>query len=141
MRIGENWLKMCFNYFKSVKTTSAPDAAGELAENTQTLISERKRNEMELGLLRELFKGGILKRASIHPAQQNGPAWTVKIEKNNGELETITLSMSGRTGETKFYRRLTAALMDIGRIGFAEVVVLLPEKLYEAPSVGAAGLK
>ncbi|EKT4531974.1 hypothetical protein QEM33_004621 [Pseudomonas putida] len=79
---------------------------------------------MRLLVLKELFASGVLAKAHVEPAPDDG--WVLRVTKCEGEVLTVTLA--AEAGEPKRYARQTAALMDAHRIGFRDVTIKLPEE-------------
>lgn len=77
---------------------------------------------MELKLLRELFKAGVLKAVHVVPAAMAEDSWTVFVDRIDGGQEHLTT----QRGQEKRFRSLSTAMEDVRRIGSKEVRVILP---------------
>ena len=77
---------------------------------------------MQLKILRELFRAGVLKSAHVTPAPMVEDSWVIFFERIDGRQENLTT----QRGEEKRYRGLPAAMEDIRRIGFKQVITVLP---------------
>lgn len=75
---------------------------------------------MEIKLLRKLFHDGFLVSAKALPAPMKPGQYVLVFIKTNGEEEYIT---KARNNETKTYKRVHGALLDVQDIGFKEMTV------------------
>lgn len=75
---------------------------------------------VEIRVLRELFREGMLLSATVVPAPLEHDRWMLMFEKRNGGVEYITRA---RTNVEKIYRRVNGALIDAREIGFQRVTV------------------
>lgn len=77
---------------------------------------------MEIRLLRQLFKEGMLLSATIAPAPMQPDSWLMVFDKPSGEQECIT---KARTSIDKYYKRINGAIADAELIGFQDVRIKL----------------
>lgn len=77
---------------------------------------------MELRLLKELFRSGVLGAVSVTPAPMEENSWIIMIDRLNGPSEIVTT----QRGQQKQYKSLPGAMEDVRRIGFREARVMLP---------------
>ncbi len=75
---------------------------------------------VEIRVLRELFREGMLLSATIVPVPLEQDRWLLKFEKSSGGVEFITRA---RTHEEKIYKRVNGALVDARDIGFQRVTI------------------
>lgn len=81
---------------------------------------------MEIKVLKELFREGLLRCAKIVPAPMESDRWLLVFEKANGGHERIT---KARTDNQKIYKRINGAIADAQEIGFRKVSLEFDEKL------------
>ena len=77
---------------------------------------------VEIRLLTQLFREGMLLSATIMPAPMQQDRWLMVFDKPSGEQERIT---KARSDIDKVYKRIHGALADAELIGFQEVKVRL----------------
>lgn len=73
---------------------------------------------MEIKVLKELFREGLLKYAKIVPAPMESDRWLLVFEKVSGGYERIT---KARSDDQKVYKRINGAIADAQEIGFRKV--------------------
>jgi len=81
---------------------------------------------VEIKVLKELFREGLLRCAKIVPAPMESDRWLLVFEKSNGGYERIT---KARTDNEKIYKRINGAIADAQEIGFRKVSLEFDEKL------------
>jgi len=75
---------------------------------------------LEIRILRELYREGVLKKASVVPSPAKQNRWLLVFERLSGDQEKITRA---RTNQEKVYKRINGALIDAREIGFKSVTV------------------
>jgi len=79
---------------------------------------------VDLKVLRELFRAGVLDAAHVTPAPMAENSWMVLVDRIDGEQECLIT----QRGQEKRYKGLSSAMEDVRRIGFKEVRVVLPNQ-------------
>lgn len=75
---------------------------------------------MEIRLLREMFREGVLRKAYIMPAPLENDRYILVLDRLTGSQEQVTRK---RDGKVKVYKRMTGATQDAKSIGFKEVTI------------------
>ena len=82
---------------------------------------------VEIRVLRELFREGMLLSATIVPVPLEQDRWMLMFEKSSGGVEYITRA---RSKDEKVYKRINGALVDARDIGFQRVTIEFSDDEY-----------